>query len=128
VQHPNVSATISVVLIALVVMLPVTLLGRQLLAELSAGIVAVQDQIASGDLQRTLQSYPMLVDVISVIEGWLDARAIVGNVASTITDLGGAFVRESLSHLTTALLTFYLLYYFLRDRRDAQRQIRPTFH
>jgi predicted PurR-regulated permease PerM len=124
VRHPNLSATISVVLIALAVMLPIVLLGQQLMAELSAGVGAVQDQIASGDLRSRLQSYAAPARMISAVEGWIDVRTIVGNITTSLTNLGGSFVRESLSHLITALLTFYLLYYFLRDRHDAQRLLK----
>jgi predicted PurR-regulated permease PerM len=59
-----------------------------------------------------------------LIEGRLDVRAIIANLASSLTNLAGPFVRESLSHLITVLLTFYLLYYFLRDRRAAKDQIK----
>ena len=124
VRYSNLSAAISVLLLALMVILPVVLLGRQLLVELGAGFAAVQDQFASGDLQRRLESHPWLAHMISRIEGSIDVRAIVGNVASWLTNLGGSFIRESLSHLMTAVLTFYLLFYFLRDRSTAQRQVK----
>ena len=58
VRYSNLSAAISVLLLALMVILPVVLLGRQLLVELGAGFAAVQDQFASGDLQRRLESTP----------------------------------------------------------------------
>ena len=106
------------------IVVPVTLLGRQLVTELGTGLAALQDQFASGGLQRRLESHPLLAQMTSMIERAIDVRAIVGNVASWLTNLGGSFVRESLSHLLTALLTFYLLYYFLRDRRAARRQVK----
>ena len=124
VRHPNLAATISVLLLALVVVLPVTLLGQQLLAEVVAGLAALQDQLASGDLQRRLESHPLLGYMTELIAGRLDVRAIIGSLASSLTNVAGPFVRESLSHLITVLLTFYLLYYFLRDRRAVQHQIR----
>ena len=122
VGFPNLSATISVLLLGLMIVVPLTLLGRQLLTELGTGLAALQDQIASGGLQRTLD--PWLAHMTSMIERAIDVRAIVGNVASWLTNLGGSFVRESLSHLLTAVLTFYLVYYFLRDRRTARRQVK----
>jgi predicted PurR-regulated permease PerM len=109
VRRPNLAATISVVLIAFVVILPIALLGQQLLTEFTAGLTAIQEQLASGDLQRKLESHPLLAQVTSMIEGWLDVRAIFGNIGSWLTGAGGAFVRESLTHLITAVLTFYLL-------------------
>jgi predicted PurR-regulated permease PerM len=124
VRRPNLAAAISVILIALIVILPATLLGQQLLMELSAGFATVKDLLSNGHLQRRWHSYPALAYITAVIERSLDVREIVANATSSLTNLGGAFVRESLSHLITAVLTFYLLFYFLRDRRAARRQIK----
>ena len=122
-KRPAAAAAISVVVLALVVILPITLLGQHVVAVLSTGFSTVQQQLTGVDWQHLLGSYPLL--------GWLGAAAnaenfatIVGNVGSWLTNLAGSLARESLSNAITVLLTFYLLFYFLRDRSAILDEIR----
>jgi predicted PurR-regulated permease PerM len=104
--------------LAVLVVLPLSLVGQQLVGELTAGVTAVQQQLASGDLQRLVESHPLLARAATLIERHVDLASIVGDAAPWLTGLGGSILRGSLSHLVT-VLTFYPLFYFLRDRREA---------
>jgi predicted PurR-regulated permease PerM len=44
------------------------------------------------------------------------------NAGSWLTNVGASIVRESVSNVITVLLTFYLLFYFLRDHREVLSQ------
>ena len=121
-KHPNVAAAISLALLALLVFAPLILLGQELFGVLSTGVAAVQSQLATGELQRFVQSHPLFA--WSVFSGQTDLTSIFGNVAAWLANLGAAVVKGSLSNVVTMLLTFYLLFYFLRDQRPALRQVR----
>ena len=54
----------------------------------------------------------------------LDFAAILSNATTWLTNLGASIVQGSLSHVLTVLLTFYLLFYFLRDRREVLQHAR----
>jgi predicted PurR-regulated permease PerM len=123
-RHPNLSAAISLAVLTIVVILPLILVLQQLLRELGTGVTAVQQQLATGDLQRTIQTHELLAGVIGLIEQQMDLKSIVGHVATWMTSLGTAIVGASLTNLITAVLTFYLLFYFLRDRREVLQQLR----
>jgi predicted PurR-regulated permease PerM len=123
VRRPSLAAAASIVLLAVVVVIPLALVGQQLVRELTAGAAALPELLASGDVQRVLETHPLLAPVANAIERNLDLGSILGGVASFVTGLGASIVRGSLSHFLTILLAFYLLFYFLRDRREILRQI-----
>jgi predicted PurR-regulated permease PerM len=122
--NPSLAATIFVILLALLVMVPLSWVGLQVVGELSSGLTVMQEQVASGYLRQILASSPRLEWIANAIEQRIDLGSMVSNAATWLTNLGASVVRESLSNLLTALLTFYLLFYFLRDRRDALGQAR----
>ena len=70
-----------------------------------------------------METHPLLAPAANAIERHLDLGSLLGGVATFVTGLGASIVRGSLSHLLTVLLAFYLLFYFLRDRREILRQI-----
>jgi predicted PurR-regulated permease PerM len=123
VRRPSLSAAVSIVLLAVVVVIPLALVGQQLVRELIAGAASLPEWVASGDLQRVLETHPLLAPAANAIERNFDLGSILGGVASFVTGLGASIVRGSLSHFLTVLLAFYLLFYFLRDRREILRQI-----
>jgi predicted PurR-regulated permease PerM len=119
----NLSAGISVSLLALLVLATFILPGQQLLGTLNAGIQEVQSQIANGGLQQRLESVPWL--------SWVGQRVdedslkeLLGNFGTWLTTIAGSVLRETVTGTITFVLTFYLLFYFLRDRREILTQIK----
>jgi predicted PurR-regulated permease PerM len=123
-KYPNLAAAISVILLVLLVMLPLYWVGQRLVPELSNGLMLVQGELASGDLLQKLKASPWLERLAGAIEPRVDFASILSNATTWLTNLGASIVRESMSNLLTMLLTFYLLFYFLRDRREALRYAR----
>jgi predicted PurR-regulated permease PerM len=121
-KHPNAAAAVSLSLLALLVFIPLIFVGHQLFGVLSTGVASLQDQLASGELQRFVESQPLLARLINLVAGQMDAASIFGNVAAWLTNLGASILRSSLANVVTVLLTFYLLFYFLRDHREALLQ------
>jgi predicted PurR-regulated permease PerM len=121
-RRPGLSAAFTIVLLAVLVVIPLAWLAQQLLGELTAGAASVQKQLEVGNAQRIVETHPLLAPVAAAVERHVDVSSILGGVTSFLTGLGASIVRGSLSHLITALLTFYLLFYFLRDRREILRQ------
>jgi len=105
IKSPELAAGLSVAVLALGVLLPLALLGHHLVGVLVGGITSLQEYIASNNLQRTIESYPLLVWASSLIDGQ-DLTTVFGNVAKWLTNLAGSVMRESLSNVLVLLLTF----------------------
>ncbi len=127
VRRPNLAAATSVLWIGLIVVLPLTYLGSRLIAQAASGAVTLKDKAASGDWRQALEGHEVLV----MLRQWIDQVDLpgaIGNLASWLATSGASVLRGGVMELLTVLLTFYLLFYFLRDRSaalDWLREISP---
>jgi predicted PurR-regulated permease PerM len=122
-QRPGLAAAISVAMIALLIFGPVILLGQHLAGTFQAGVATVQTQLENKTLQETIQGHPWLAWLNTAVDRE-NVAAVLNNIATWLTERAGSFVRASVANVITLLLTFYLLFYFLRDHRQALRQAR----
>jgi predicted PurR-regulated permease PerM len=117
-RSPGLAASISVFWIGLVVVVPAVWLGSQLVTEAATGAVAIKDKVASGEWRRVFERYPQLATLLPWAEQ-LDLPGTIGNAASWVATMSASLVRGWLLQLITIILTFYFLFYFLRDRKRA---------
>jgi predicted PurR-regulated permease PerM len=114
-KSPGLAAFISVFWIGLVVVAPAIWLGSWLVAELASAAVALKDRAASGDWQRFLERHAALSTLLPWIDQW-DLPETVGRAATSAAAATASLVRGWALQLITIVLTFYFLFYFLRDR------------
>jgi predicted PurR-regulated permease PerM len=116
---PLVAVTLTVLTIGLVVGITVIFFGQQLVRQAAAGAELVDAKIKSGEWSSALESQPR----IAAIAGWIERQINLPNVADSLAAwLKRAAVwllTGSVAQATTFCLTFYLLFFFLRDRRAA---------
>ena len=123
-KHPGVAALISVLLAAIIVGVPTILLAERVIVEANKGAMVIKKRVESGEWQRSILSDPNLAPVGQWMESHLDISGMVGNTAPWLANLGASFVRLSVIQLVLFLVTFYLLFYFLRDRKAVLRSLR----
>jgi predicted PurR-regulated permease PerM len=123
-RHPNLAASISLALLAVLVFFPLALLGNALFAALIGGLGSMQEQVAGGDLQRLVESHPLARWLASLAPADVDLTSIFGNVTGWVAGVGASVVRGSVTNIITIVLTFYLVFFFLRDHREALHQVR----
>ena len=110
-------------MIGLLVVIPVLLLSGTVIQGATEGAVAARDKIASGEWRHAIESNEFLAPIARWIEG-LDLTGTVENLTAWLTNLSASFVSGSVLGMITMLLTFYLLFYFLRDREAALAWLR----
>lgn len=111
----NVAAAISVSTIGILVLLLVTIVGQRLVSEASSGAQIVGARVESGEWRHALESHPRLAPLAD----WMEQQNLPETVKTAVTWLstsGVSIVRGSMIQLLSLLLTFYLLFFFLRDR------------
>lgn len=115
IRNRNVAAAVSVFTIGLVVLILVSFVGQRLVSEASSGAQMVNARIESGEWRKVLEGHPRLAP----LGDWIEQQNLPQTVKYTITWLsteGMSVVRGSVIEVMSLLLTFYLLFYFLRDR------------
>ena len=124
VKVPNLAATISVLVVIVIVGVPVTFVMERIIGEAARGAETVKTLVESGAWRRTLESYPLLAPVGDWIGQQLDPPALINTATAWLANLGASFVQGSVLQLIGIVLTFYLLFYFLRDRGAALEWLR----
>ena len=91
--------------------------AERLIGEATKGAFVLQAQVEAGTWRRAIEAHPTLAPVGRWLEQQIDLPALLRNIVSWLTNTGASFVQGSIVQLLGVVLTFYLLFYFLRDRR-----------
>jgi len=119
--RPTLAALISVLAVLLIVAVPASLVAGRLIAEAATSAVVIQRKVAAGAVQDIMNAHPALAPIGEWIAQQVDLPALLSGLASWLSSIGTSFVRGSMVQLAAFALTFYLLFYFLRDRVAARR-------
>lgn len=123
-KRPSLAAATTVAIVASTVVVPATLLAQRLVTEAASGANLVQFQFEAGTWRRVLEAYPHIAPIDKWIEEQIDLPAIFRDFAAWLTKSAASFVRGSVTQLVGIFLTFYLLFYFLRDQASASRTLK----
>lgn len=120
IKHPNIAALLSTAIVAVVVIVPAVFVVERLITEAVSGIASLQARVESGDLQKLLDRYPTLSPLGDWINRQFDLPSMMASVATWLSNIGATFVKGSVLQVAEGFITFYLLFYFLRDRLAAK--------
>jgi predicted PurR-regulated permease PerM len=122
-RSPNLAAIISVLLIGFIVVIPLVFVGDHLMDEATKGAGAVRAKIDSGEWRQGLQAHRLTAIGAQLLDRF-DLPELIGSIGTWLTSASASLVRGWLVEIVTLLMTFYLLFYFLRDRKAALRTLK----
>lgn len=123
-KHPNLAAIVSVLTIVLLVVVPAAFLVGRLVEEAASGAASVRTRVADGEVQRLLDAHPGIAPIGKWINQQIDLPSMMTSLATSLSNAGATFVKGSVLQVAEVLLTFYMLFYFLRDRNAVARLFR----
>ncbi len=123
VRQPNIAALLSTASVIAVVVVPAVFVAERLITEAASGILSLQARVESGELQALLDSQPALAPLGNWINRQFDLPSMMASIATWLSNIGAIFVKGSLLQAVEVFVTFYLLFYFLRDRLAARAMI-----
>ncbi len=118
-KHSGVAAIIAVAVIALIVVVPVLFVGQKLVLQAAEGARLIETKVASGEWRRAIDAQPRLAPLAEKLESDLDLPDTVKSLAAWFSATAGAIVSGSMFQVISFVIIFYLLFFFLRDRRMA---------
>lgn len=124
IKHPGVAASVTVLIVIVIVAVPAIFVGQRLIMESARGAEIIQTRVDSGDWRRAIEAQPSIAPLADWIERRLDLPGTIKSIATWLTSIAGSIVRGSVVQAIGFALTFYLLFYFLRDRRAALATLR----
>jgi predicted PurR-regulated permease PerM len=115
-RWPTTAALLSVAAVALLLIVPIGLVLPKVVDEAARGYQALRAMRDSGAWDATLAANPW----IRLLLEWVSARVDVGDLlqraGSLLTLVGSVAVRTSFAGVADVVLTFFWLFFFLRDR------------
>jgi predicted PurR-regulated permease PerM len=123
-KYRNLAATVSVLIVAVFILLPTAFIVKRMVDQVASGATYIQQQVDSGTVQRFMDQNPQIAPIGNWVEQHVGLRSVTGAVASQLSRFAASFVRGSVAQVLSVLLTFYLLFFFLRDRHSVARLVR----
>jgi predicted PurR-regulated permease PerM len=119
IRYPGLSAAATVAITAIIVVAPAILVAGTLINEAVRSTPVIDALIDAHGWTRAMDAHPRLAPVLQWISERLDIPDLLRTLASWLAGWSGSVVRTSFSGVVSLFLTFYLLFYLLRDRSDA---------
>ncbi len=124
IKRPSLAAAITVLLAGLCAVISITFVGQQIIQESTKGAEMIKARVESSAWRQEFEARPRLVPVVDWLERRVDVPGTIQFFANWLTATAGSIVKGSVVQVIGACLTFYLLFFFLRDRRDALQALR----
>jgi predicted PurR-regulated permease PerM len=124
IRSSSLAAFVSVLVIAGTVLALLTLLLTQLIREAAVGADLVRTALEGGIVQKLLAAHPKVAPALQAVFDRINPAGLATDAASWLTNISATFLRGSVVQVAGALLTLFLLFYFLRDRREILAAVR----
>jgi len=111
------AAMVSVLIIGLIVVIPAVFVGQQLLFQAVKGAQSIEVKLSSGEWQHKLEAQPQLAPLLKKIEQRIDFTGASSAFTQWVNTRAADIVKASAVQILGLCLIFYVLFFFLRDRR-----------
>jgi len=116
---PGLSAGATTAIVAIIVVVPAILVIGSLLNETVKSAPLITAMANSATWTRVTADHPWLAPATSWLNARLNIQELVQAATAWLAGWSGSFVKGSVAGLVSLLLTFYFLFYLLRDRSSA---------
>ena len=116
-KRPGLAAFATVLLVGFVVAVPATFVGQQLIQEAAKGAQTIKAKVESGEWRRIVEAQPRIAPLADWVERKVDLPGTLKDISGWLTSTAGSIVKLSVVNGIAFCLTFYLLFYLLRDRQ-----------
>ncbi len=117
VKQAGFAACITVTFAAILLVTPTLFVGERILSEASSATRVISASVRSGAWRRIIANHPQFATAAAWIEQQINLPRTAENAVLSFTNIVTTLVQGSGAQLVGFLVTFYFLFYFLRDRR-----------
>lgn len=124
VRNPGLAAGLTVAAVVLLIVIPTILLMQSVVSEGMAASKMAQEEFGEGRWRQTIADNPQLARIYGWLEGQIDLGSAVQQVASFVSASVMSILSGSVSAIVDILITFFSLFFFLRDRSKVMGTLR----
>lgn len=122
-KHPSLAGLLAVLLISFIVFIPLSFIAQKLLIQAMNSAQLIENAISTGEWQHTLATHQQLALIVNKVGQYIDLSGSVKILSAWLAASAGSVLRGSLFQVLELCLTFYMLFFFLRDRHLALQSI-----
>jgi predicted PurR-regulated permease PerM len=119
IKRAGIASGVTVALATAFLIGPAVMVSERILNEATSAARIVSDGVRSGAWRALIADHPKLGPAAIWIEQQVNLPRTAENTVSWLTSIATSLVQGSGTQLVGVLITFYFLFYFLRDRRLA---------
>ena len=123
-RSPSLAACLAVAMAALLVVVPAVMISALLMVEAIRGAAHMTEMVDPEIWTSLADENETLAPVMGIIGSWFDLTGLLDNLAATFSVWSGNFIQGSIKGLITMSVTFFFLFYLLRDRKKATAQLK----
>jgi predicted PurR-regulated permease PerM len=123
-KNDNVAAAFTTFAVAVLVVVPVIVVGRQVAREVWGNIEYVRNSFEGGEWRSRIGSLPYGERAIQLAEEELDLNGAVAQAANLLPGYISGFLSGSIWLVVQLLITFFALFFFLRDHKEFLEGVR----
>ena len=116
--HSSVAAAITVCVAALLIVAPTAFVSQRLVTESIEGAELVRSKIESGALANMLSAHRGLAPLVKFFQNKVDINGALQTASRWLSGAAALLVKSSIIEIIRVVLTFYFLFYFLRDHHQ----------
>ena len=117
-RFKSVAAALATVLVAVTLIAPAMLAGRQVTHEAVAAATLVQASVKEGRWRALIERNPRVAAAIEWIDATVDVPAQIERLSEQVPKIVQAVMSESLQFAFGAGVALFLLFFFLRDKDE----------
>lgn len=117
--NPSGAAAFTVFVSLFLIVAPIYLVGEMFVTEVIDAAAGFEDFLASGGWNDFMMSHPLTQRLLSYIERNADVPQLASTLSANMTSFLSDFVQASGAQIVATILSFYMLFFALRDRRMA---------
>ena len=122
-SSPGLTAGATTAIVAVIVVVPAILVIGTLLNETVKSAPIITAMANSATWTRVTADHPWLAPATSWLNARLNIQELIQAATAWLAGWSGNFVKGSIAGLVSLLLTFYFLFYLLRDRSSAVAKV-----
>lgn len=122
--RPSLAAFLTCAIVAIALAGPVTLVSREIVQEAARGAEVLKEETEHGKWREKLRSIRGLRPVVDFVEANVDVPAQLERAAGTLASAAKTVLAGSLSAGLQLAIALFVLYFMLRDHRQALARLR----
>lgn len=114
--HSGLCSFACTIILAILVVIPVAISIQQIGVQAASGATLMETKIQTGEWRQVFADQPKLASLAQRIETQLDLPGIASSFSASMSELTFSLIKGSVYQLIEFGLTFYLMFFMLRDR------------